>query len=124
MKIEECLEKSRFESQGSIVLAGQTIPYHTVSEDNFLSTRKANRPLRSFPTPISAADVADASTRPVLFAYNGGPGCSSLWVPPVCSVRGALNWKTSRICRPFRRLSWKTIRTACWICAISFWSIR
>ena len=35
MRIEECLEKSRFESQGSIVLKGQTIPYRTVSEDNF-----------------------------------------------------------------------------------------
>ena len=35
MRIEECLEKSRFESQGSVVLNGQTIPYRTVSEDNF-----------------------------------------------------------------------------------------
>ena len=35
MRIEECLEKSRFEAQGSIVLNGQPIPYRTVCEDNF-----------------------------------------------------------------------------------------
>ena len=80
MRIEECLEKSRFESQGSIVLKGQTIPYRTVSEDNFFVDEEGQPTATIFSYAYFRSDIEDPSTRPVLFAYNGGPGCSSLWV--------------------------------------------
>lgn len=80
MRIEECLEKSRFESQGSVVLNGQTIPYRTVSEDNFFVDEEGQPTATIFSYAYFRSDVADPATRPVLFAYNGGPGCSSLWI--------------------------------------------
>ena len=80
MRIEECLEKSRFEAQGSIVLNGQPIPYRTVCEDNFFVDEEGQPTATIFSYAYFRSDVADPTTRPVLFAYNGGPGCSSLWV--------------------------------------------
>ena len=80
MKIEEKIEKSRFESHGSFVLNGQTIPYHTVCEDNFFVDDEGQPTGTIFSYAYFREDVEDPSTRPVLFAYNGGPGSSSLWV--------------------------------------------
>lgn len=80
MKIDECTEKSRFESQGSFVLNGQTIPYHTVCEDHFFVDEEGQPAATVFSYAYFRSDIDDPSTRPILFAYNGGPGCSSLWV--------------------------------------------
>lgn len=80
MQIAECLEKSRFESKGSIVLNGTTIPYRTVCEDNFFVDEDGKPTATIFSYAYFRDDIEDASTRPVVFAYNGGPGSSSLWV--------------------------------------------
>ena len=80
MWISESREKSRFESSGSFQLRGQTIPYHTVCEDNFFVDEQGEPTATIFSYAYFRSDVQDASTRPVLFAYNGGPGSSSLWL--------------------------------------------
>ena len=59
---------------------GQTIPYRTVSEDNFFVDEEGQPTATIFSYAYFRSDVADPATRPVLFAYNGGPGCSSLWI--------------------------------------------
>ena len=35
MRIQENLEKSKYEADGSIQIQGTTIPYHTICEDHF-----------------------------------------------------------------------------------------
>ena len=61
MRIEECLEKSRFEAQGSIVLNGQPIPYRTVCEDNFFVDEEGQPTATIFSYAYFRSDVADPS---------------------------------------------------------------
>lgn len=71
---------SRFESNGEIELRGQWVPYYTVSEDNVFYD-KTGKPLASiFSYSYFRSDVKDTANRPVLFAFNGGPGSSSMHV--------------------------------------------
>lgn len=71
---------SHFESDGEIVLRDQRIPYHTVSEDNVFYD-KTGKPLATiFSYSYFRSDVQDTTSRPVLFAFNGGPGSSSMHV--------------------------------------------
>lgn len=70
----------RFEADSTIVLNGQTIPYHTVAEDNVFYD-KSGKPIASiFSYSYFRSDVADPSNRPVLFGFNGGPGSASYFV--------------------------------------------
>ena len=71
---------TRFESDGKIVLSGQEIPYHTVSEDNVFYSPDG-KPLASiYSYSYFRSDVEDTSKRPVVFGFNGGPGSSSMYV--------------------------------------------
>ncbi len=71
---------ARFESEGTITLKGKKIPYHTVSEDNVFYN-KDGKPIASiFSYSYFRSDVKDTANRPVIFAYNGGPGSSSVYV--------------------------------------------
>lgn len=80
MITDECREKSRFVSKGEVTLHGVKIPYNTVCEDNFFLSEDGKPVASIFSYAYFRSDVADPSTRPILFAYNGGPGCGSLWV--------------------------------------------
>ena len=42
MRIQENLEKSKYEADGSIQIQGKTIPYHTICEDNFFVDEENN----------------------------------------------------------------------------------
>lgn len=80
MMTDECREKSRFTSKGEFTLKGVKIPYDTVCEDNFFLSDDGHPVGTIFSYSYFRSDVKDNSTRPVLFGYNGGPGCGSLWV--------------------------------------------
>ncbi len=70
----------RFESDHTLNLNGQEIPYHTVSEDNVFYDN-AGKPIASiFSYSYFRSDVQDPASRPVLFAFNGGPGSPSMYV--------------------------------------------
>ena len=71
---------ARFESDGVIKLGGKKIPYHTVSEDNVFYNKDGNPIASIFSYSYIRSDVEDRKNRPVIFAYNGGPGSSSIWV--------------------------------------------
>ena len=71
---------ARFESKGSITLHGKKIPYHTVSEDNVFYNNEGKPIASIFSYSYFRSDVKDVSNRPVVFAYNGGPGSSSMYV--------------------------------------------
>lgn len=56
---------------------GQSVRYQTVVEDNFVAD-KTGRPGASIVTiAYLREDVGDTASRPVLFAFNGGPGAAS-----------------------------------------------
>ena len=71
---------ARFDSDGEIVLHGQTVPYHTVSEDNVFYTTDGKPIASIFSYSYFRKDVEDTSTRPVIFGFNGGPGSSCMYV--------------------------------------------
>lgn len=92
MRIEECLEKSRFEAQGSIVLNGQPIPYRTVCEDNFFVDEEGQPTATIFSYAYFRSDVADPSTRPVFVRLQRRAGmlqfvgsCRTVW-PAACEA--------------------------------------
>ena len=80
MRIQENLEKSKYESDGHIKLHGQEIPYHTICEDNFFVDEENNPVATIFSYSYFRSDIKNNTTRPVMFVYNGGPGCGSLWL--------------------------------------------
>ena len=80
MRIQENLEKSKYEADGSIQIQGTTIPYHTICEDHFFVDEENNPVASIFSYAYFRSDVQDNSKRPILFIYNGGPGCASLWL--------------------------------------------
>lgn len=77
---EENWEKTKFESDHVLNLRGAEIPYHTVCEDNFFYDEEGKAVATIYSYAYFRSDVQDASKRPVLFAYNGGPGSASLWL--------------------------------------------
>ena len=78
---EECRERSCFHADHTVTIGGQIIPYHTICEDNYFYDDETGKPVASiFSYSYLRTDVADASRRPVIFAYNGGPGSSSVWL--------------------------------------------
>ena len=80
MRIQENLEKSKYEADGKISIQGTTIPYHTICEDNFFVDEENNPVASIFSYAYFRSDIQDNSKRPILFIYNGGPGCASLWL--------------------------------------------
>ena len=77
---EECWDKTRYESDHVLRLGSVEIPYHAVCEDNFFYDDEGKAVATIYSYSYFRSDVKDASTRPVLFAYNGGPGSASLWL--------------------------------------------
>lgn len=78
--VQECWEKTRYESDHVLNLRGQQIPYHTVCEDNFFCQEDGKAVASIYSYAYFRSDVENPSKRPVLFAYNGGPGSASLWL--------------------------------------------
>lgn len=83
MKLQnQNFEPSIFESKGHISLKGRDIPYRIISRDNVFYDN-CGKPLGSVFTYSYFRDdvtLEEAEKRPVIFAYNGGPGSSSLWL--------------------------------------------
>jgi carboxypeptidase C (cathepsin A) len=64
----------------SITVGGQRIDYDA-RVGNIILRDTADQPIGSlFFTSYTRQGVKDASRRPITFAYNGGPGSSSIWV--------------------------------------------
>lgn len=64
----------------TITINGQQIHY-TATTGTFLLRNGENKPIALFGfTAYTKDGVTDPSTRPITFAYNGGPGSSSIWL--------------------------------------------
>lgn len=67
-------------TQHSITIDGKLIRY-TATTGTMLLRDEENKPIALFGfTAYTKDGVTDPSTRPVTFAYNGGPGSSSMWL--------------------------------------------
>ena len=66
-------------TQHTIRLGGQDIRY-TATAGTMLMKNDKDQPIALFGYTAYVKDGADKRTRPVMFAYNGGPGTASLWL--------------------------------------------
>ena len=67
-------------TQHSIIIGGQTVNYTATA--GYLVLRKEDQTPRAkfFFVAYTKNDEGDASQRPITFAFNGGPGSSSVWL--------------------------------------------
>ena len=71
---------SRFTSEGKITVNGKEVAYHTVCEDNMFYDEEGKAIASMFTYSYFRDGVEDPEKRPVIFAFNGGPGTSSMMV--------------------------------------------
>ncbi len=70
----------RFETTHQGVFGGQQVRYKAVVAENFATDQAGKRTASIFTTSYIRTDVPKGSIRPVIFAFNGGPGSSSIWL--------------------------------------------
>lgn len=74
------LEDKSSKTEHSISLNGQTLKYTAVAGTLVLRKEDGTPTASMFYTAYTKDDVTDLSKRPVTFAFNGGPGSSSVWL--------------------------------------------
>jgi carboxypeptidase C (cathepsin A) len=72
-------EAKTWVTQHSGTIGGRKIDY-TVTAGTMLMTNKEEEPIALMGYTAYTKDGADKGTRPIMFAYNGGPGSASLWL--------------------------------------------
>jgi carboxypeptidase C (cathepsin A) len=65
---------------GSVTIAGKKIDYQVTTAKLVLEKDDGAARASIFHVSYLRKDVADLSKRPVLFAFNGGPGSSAVWL--------------------------------------------
>jgi carboxypeptidase C (cathepsin A) len=75
-KVEEKTSKT----EHSIQINGQTIPYTAVAGTMLLKKEDGTPTASIFYIAYTKNGVSDLSNRPLTFAFNGGPGSSSVWL--------------------------------------------
>jgi len=76
---ESEIQAERFTSEHRITIGGRTVEY-TATAGTMLMRGDEEQPIALFGYTAYAEKGADAATRPILFAYNGGPGSASIWL--------------------------------------------
>jgi carboxypeptidase C (cathepsin A) len=66
-------------SKHKLNIGGQTLAY-TATAGTMKMENEEGEPVALFGYTAYVADGVDASTRPIMFAYNGGPGSASIWL--------------------------------------------
>ena len=64
----------------TIRIGGQTIPYKATASTILLKNDQGEPTASIFSVAYTRSDVKGLSRRPIAFAYNGGPGSSSMWL--------------------------------------------
>src|SRR5690349_19133599 len=74
------LEDKTSKSEHTISINGQTLKYTAVAGTLVLRKEDGTATASIFYTAYTKDDVPDLSKRPLTFAFNGGPGSSSVWL--------------------------------------------
>jgi carboxypeptidase C (cathepsin A) len=73
-------EKPPVVRESEVTIGGKKIPYR-VTTGKILLKQEDGKPRASiFHVSYERSDVEDKTTRPVMFAFNGGPGSSAVWL--------------------------------------------
>ena len=67
-------------TEHSMKLGGQTIPYAAKAGTTTIRNDEGEMTGLMYSVSYVRSDVSDASTRPVTFLFNGGPGSASMWL--------------------------------------------
>lgn len=78
-KPEVKVEPMHFESAGSVRIGGKTIEY-TATAGTLIMNNEKDEPIAEFGYTAYVRKGRQKATRPILFAYNGGPGSASMWL--------------------------------------------
>ena len=78
-KPEVKVEPMHFESTGSVRIDGKNIEY-TATAGTLVMKNDKDEPIAEFGYTAYVRKGQDKTTRPILFAYNGGPGSASMWL--------------------------------------------
>jgi len=105
-KAEKKVEPMHFESTGIVSIGGKNIEYTATAGTLVMKNDKAE-PIAEFGYTAYVQKGRDKSNRPILFAYNGGPGSASMWLHmgilgPVRTVLEDLAFTSTG---PFRRVN-------------------
>ncbi len=73
-------QPSRWESSHSILVGGETVEYDAVVGSSILRDDEENATAELFYTAYIRTNDPGPSDRPIIFAYNGGPGSASFWL--------------------------------------------
>ena len=73
----EQYQKQRYYCEKTAVINGKDIPYAAISEDFLLTDNEGKQEATVFMYTYERKGVTNKNNRPVLFAYNGGPGAAS-----------------------------------------------
>jgi len=103
-EVAEKQEPMHFESKGSVRIDGKKIDY-TATAGTLVMKNEKDEPIAQFGYTAYVQNGKDKGSRPILFAYNGGPGSASLWLHmgilgPVRVMVEDLSFNTTG---PFRR---------------------
>lgn len=77
---EQLAPPRRFESEHRGTFGGTPVRYRAVVAEHFITDPAGRRTASIFTTSYVRTDVPKGTSRPVIFAFNGGPGSSSLWL--------------------------------------------
>ena len=73
------VEPMRFESAGNVRIGGKNIEY-TATAGTLVMKNEKDEPIAEFGYTSYVQKGKDKASRPILFAYNGGPGSASFWL--------------------------------------------
>ncbi len=73
-------EDSRWTSRHSIMIEGETVEYDAVVASTTLTNDEGGDAAKLFYTAYFRTNGAPSGERPLVFAYNGGPGSASFWL--------------------------------------------
>jgi len=66
--------------EGSVTIQGEEIAYEVTTAKLRLKNDKGEPRAEVFHVSYLRSDIEDSSDRPVIFAFNGGPGSSAVWL--------------------------------------------
>lgn len=69
-----------FQSTHTGIFGGQHVTYKAVVDEDFITNDAGQRAASIFTTSFLRTDAPSSTPRPVIFAFNGGPGSASLWL--------------------------------------------
>lgn len=66
--------------EATVTIDGKSVPYRAITGKLMLKKDDGSPRASIFHVTYKRTDVEDSATRPVMFAFNGGPGSSAVWL--------------------------------------------